>query len=132
MPRHSLVEYLGEYGRRGRETAIAQRTGYRVARWSYREVAGVAAQCAREFEARGIEPGDRVLLWGRNSAEWVAAFFGCILRGAVAVPMDQGATAEFAGRVARQVDARLLLADRENLIVGEQRPALVFDLLREA
>ena len=24
--------------------------------------------------------------WGRNSAEWVAAFFGCILRGAVAVP----------------------------------------------
>src|SRR5580704_11359850 len=112
MPRTSLIEYLAGYGRHGRDVAIAQRTGYRVERWSYKEVASVAAQCARELEARGIEPGDRVLIWGRNSAEWVATFFGCILRGGVAVPMDQGATADFARRVAQQLDARLLLTDR--------------------
>ena len=131
MPRQSLIDYLQEYPRHGRSTAFVQRSGYRTSRMSYRDVAGLAAQCAREFERVGIAPGDRILLWGRNSGEWVAAFFGCILRGAVAVPMDRGATAEFAGRVARQVDARLLLADRENLLIGEQGPAILFDSLRE-
>src|SRR6202158_5755704 len=132
MPRRSLIEYLAGYGRHGRGIAFSERCGYRMARWSYRDVAGVAAQFARELEARRIGPGDRVLLWGRNSAEWVAAFFGCILRGAVAVPMDQGATADFACRVARQVDARLLLADRENVLIGEQRPVILLDSLRES
>ena len=131
MPRKSLIEYLNEYPRHGRDIAFAQRSGYRMTRWSYRDVANVAAQCASELEARGIAPGDRVLLWGRNSAEWVAAFFGCVLRGAIAVPMDQGVTADFAGRVARQVDARLLIMGREHVPGGEGRPTLALDSLRE-
>src|SRR5579863_1048047 len=111
MPRRSLIDYLREYAKHGRSTAFVQRSGYRTSRTSYSDVAGLAAQCARELERLGIAPGDRVLLWGRNSAEWVGAFFGCILRGAVAVPMDQGATSEFAARVAEQVDAQLLISD---------------------
>ena len=132
MPRQSLIDYLSEYPKHGRSTAFVQRSGYRTSRTSYAEVAGLAAQCAREFERLGIAPGDRILLWGRNSAEWVAAFFGCILRGAVAVPMDQGAAAEFAGRVAQQVDAKLLLCDHDNILKGTQRPVIVLDSLREA
>ena len=132
MPRRSLIDYLRGYPKHGRSTAFVQRSGYRTSRSSYLEVAGLAAQCAREFDRLGIQSGDRILLWGRNSAEWVAAFFGCILRGAVAVPMDQGATAEFAGRVAQQVDARLLLADRDNILSGKQRPVIMLDSLREA
>ena len=131
MPRRSLIEYLAGYDRHGRSIAFGERCGYRVTRWSYHDVASVAARFARELEARRIGPGDRVLLWGRNSAEWVAAFFGCILRGAVAVPMDQGATADFAGRVAQQVDAKLLVVARENVLAGEERAALVLDSLRE-
>ncbi len=132
MPRQSLVNYLSEYPKHGRSTAFVQRSGYRTSRTPYAEVAGLAAQCAREFERLGIAPGDRILLWGRNSAEWVAAFFGCILRGAVAVPMDQGAAAEFAGRVAQQVDAKLLIRDHDNILKGTQRPGIVLDSLREA
>ena len=131
MPRRSLIEYLAGYGRHGRGIAFGERCGYRMARWSYVEVAGVAAQFARELEARRIGPSDRVLLWGRNSAEWVAAFFGCILRGAVAVPMDQGATAGFALRVAQQVDAKLLVVAREHVLEGEEPTTLVLDSLRE-
>src|SRR5712692_4282449 len=131
MPRHSLIEYLAECGRHGHGMAYGERCGYRMERWSYRDVKGVSSQFARELEARRIGPGDRVLLWGRNSAEWVAAFFGCLLRGAVAVPMDQGATADFAGRVAQQVDAKLLVVARENVLAGEERAALVLDSLRE-
>lgn len=131
MPRQSLVEYLAEYARHGRDIAYAERRGYRVLRWSYGDVAGVAAQFARELEVRGVQPGDRVLLWGRNSAEWVAVFFGCILRGAVAVPMDQGSTADFANRVAQQVDAKLLVVGQEHAGGGETRPVLALDSIRE-
>ena len=35
-----------------------------------------------------ITPGDRVILWGENSAAWIAVFFGCLLRGVLVVPLD--------------------------------------------
>ena len=133
MPRQSLIDFLSDYPKHGRSkaTAFVQRAGYRTSRWAYQDIASLAAQCAREFERVGVAPGDRILLWGRNSAEWVAAFFGCVLRGAVAVPMDHGATSEFATRVALKVDAKLLLVDQAhvNSIAGERVPFLVLDSL---
>jgi len=63
MPRQSLIDYLREYPRHGRSAAFVERSGYRTSRMSYREVAGLAAQCAREFESLEIAPGDRILLW---------------------------------------------------------------------
>src|SRR5712672_896911 len=132
MPRRSLIEYLATCTQHGRSIAFGERRGYRMAQWSYSDVAGAAAQFARELEARRIGPGDRVLLWGRNSGEWVAAFFGCILRGAVAVPMDQGTTADFAGRVAAEVDAKLIVAGREHALDNCARAVLLLESLRES
>src|SRR5580704_6604185 len=83
MPRQSLIEYIVQSARHGRDFAYSQPSGYRRFLWSYGDVARVAAQLARELELRGVVPGDRVLLWGRNSADWVASLFGCILLGAV-------------------------------------------------
>jgi long-chain acyl-CoA synthetase len=131
MPRRSLIEFLAGYGQHGRKIAFGERTGYRIEKWTYRDVAGVAAQFARELESRRIGPGDRVLLWGRDSGEWVAAFFGCILRGAVAVPMDQGATPDFAGRVAEQVDAKLLVVSHEHKPLTGERAVLGLETLRK-
>ncbi len=96
------------------ERAYGQRCGYRMERFSYGQVLEMALLFARDLEARGIGKGDRVMLWGENCAEWVAAFFGCALRGAVVVPMDDGASAEFAERVARQVEAKLWVCSREH------------------
>ena len=91
-----------------------QRRGYRTVRWSYRKVAELAFQFARELDAREITKGDRVLLWGPNSAEWVAAFLGCAFRGVVVVPMDDVATPDFALRVHQQVTSRLLVCSQEH------------------
>ena len=52
------------------------------------------------------------MLWGANCGEWLAAFWGALLRGAVVVPMDRAAAPEFAARVYEQVGARLLLSSR--------------------
>jgi long-chain acyl-CoA synthetase len=125
MERHSLAEYLENFLRRGQECAYVQRRGYRSQRWSYRQVAETAFQFARELEARGIGKGDRVLIWGPNCAEWVAAFFGCALGGAVVVPMDDVATTDFALRVCKQVGAKLLVCTREHILPSI--PALMLD-----
>ncbi len=108
MPQ-TLADYAQLHLGLGKETAFVSHRGFRTLRWSYRQVGELAFQFARELEARNIVKGERVLLWGDNCAEWVAAFFGCMVRGAVAVPMDRIAAPDFAQRVASDVDAKLIV-----------------------
>src|SRR6185437_14811611 len=56
-------------------------------------------------------------LWGENSPEWTAAFFGCVLRGILPVPVDVGSPAEFVRRVVTEVSPKLILADAGKLSV---------------
>lgn len=88
------------------------RRGYRTMRWSYAELFGAASHFASELEVRGVARGDRILLWGENSGEWVAAFLGGLLYGAVSVPIDATANFSFAQRVAEQAGARLAVVGR--------------------
>src|SRR5215472_14098608 len=108
MPQ-TLADYPGLHLARRNEIAYVHKRGLRTLRWSYQQLGELAFRFARELEARGIGKGDRVMLWGENSGEWVAAFFGCMLRGAVAVPMDRIAAPDFAQRVAADVDAKLIV-----------------------
>ncbi len=74
-----------------------------------------ANRTARELESRNIGKGDCVLLWGENSPEWMVLFFGCVLRGAVVVPIDHGSTPDFVARVSREVNAKLLVRSRASV-----------------
>lgn len=118
MERTSVPDYLVYFERLRTEHAFGEHQGYRTVRWSYGQVAQLAFRFARELTARSIRKGDRIVLWGPNSAAWVAAFFGCANRGVIAVPMDHAASADFALRVFRQVDARLLVCSRDHAQAG--------------
>jgi long-chain acyl-CoA synthetase len=112
--RTSVGDYLFDFERLAQEQAYADRNGYRIARWKYHEIAQLAFRFARELNARQIRKGDRVVLWGPNSAAWVAVFLGCANRGVIAVPMDHAASADFALRVFQQVNSRLLICSRDH------------------
>jgi len=114
MARTTILEYLDNFRRHARETAYVHRRGYRTQRWTYGDVLATAYRFAHELEARGIGKNDKVLLWGENCAEWIAAFFGCLLRGAVVVPVDKIAAPDFAQRIAEQVDASLCVSSPHN------------------
>src|SRR5580693_9752528 len=103
----SLLNFVAKFAAHGEEIAVRQKRGYRTESWTYARIAGEANRLARELDARGIQKGDAVLLWGENSAEWIVAFYGCLLRGAVIVPIDHASPMEFACRVAREVNAKL-------------------------
>jgi long-chain acyl-CoA synthetase len=117
--RASLLDYLDDFATWGGECAYVHPRGYRHERWSYRQVAEAAYRFARELRARKVDRGDAVLLWSPNCAEWVAAFFGCALCGVIAVPIDDGASPEFARRISAQVRTQLVLCSRERAGVFE-------------
>jgi long-chain acyl-CoA synthetase len=110
-PVESLLNFVRNYAAHGGQVAVRQRRGYRMESWTYQQIGERANRVARELERRGIAKGDAVLLWGENSAEWISAFLGCVVRGAVVVPIDHASPAEFANRVAKEVDAKLIFRD---------------------
>jgi long-chain acyl-CoA synthetase len=127
----SLVDFVAQYAARGNEIAVRYRRGYRMESWTYAQIADRANCVARELESRGIGKGDAVLLWGENSPEWIMAFFGCLLRGAVTVPIDHGSTAEFAARVAREVNAKLIFRGRALADAGPAENSTILESLSE-
>ena len=124
MERRSLLDYFEDFAHLGEECAYVYPRGYRRERWSYQRVAETTYQFARELQARRIGKGDAVLLWSQNIAEWVAAFWGCALCGAIAVPIDDGASPDFARRICAQVNTKLVLCSRERALLFEPIPAI--------
>ncbi len=55
-------------------------------RFSYRDLEASARTIAGLLQERGVRQGDRVLLLYPSSLDCIAAFFGCLFAGAVAVP----------------------------------------------
>jgi long-chain acyl-CoA synthetase len=125
----SLVDFLVKYAAHGNEVAVRFRRGYRMETWSYARIAEQARRLARELEARGIGKGDAVLLWGESSPEWIIVFFGCLLRGAVIVPVDHGSTTEFASRVAGEVQAKLIFRSRALAEIDRPVSAVILESL---
>ncbi|MEN3335387.1 MAG: long-chain acyl-CoA synthetase, partial [Blastocatellia bacterium] len=127
--RTNLISFLDTTAARGDDTAFAHRRGLRVERWSYQRLRDTAFQFARELDRRGIHKGERVLLWGENCAAWVAAFFGCLARGVIVVPLDVESAPDFVARVQQQVNARLLVHSGDCLL---DLPRLRLDELADA
>jgi len=113
ITRESLLSYLDDYEQRGTETVFVHRRGLRLVRWSYRQLVSTARQTSCELRRYEIGEGDRVILCGHNSPEWAAAFWACLLIGAVVVPLDNESTADFVSSVQQQTGARLIIADRD-------------------
>ncbi len=47
-----------------------------------------AAQMARQLITDGVQPGDRIAIVMRNLPEWPVAFWGAVLAGAIATPLN--------------------------------------------
>ena len=109
--RKHLATLLDDFRKHEREIAIVRYQGVRRRETTYGELARLARRFGALLEERGIGMGDRVLLWAENGAEWVAAFYGCMLRGAMVVPLDAFGSSEFAARVAADVKPKLVVGD---------------------
>ena len=77
--------------------------------WNYRELAERIARLAGGFRARGLRPGDRVLLSLENCGEFFELMFGCWTAGLCAVPTNARLHPREVEYIAENSGARLLI-----------------------
>jgi long-chain acyl-CoA synthetase len=122
MVRETLHDYFrtvagleGEY--------LVYDDGFRPRSYTYRDAARAARNFAAQLEQAGIGRGDRVIIWCENRPAWVAAFWGCVLRGVAIAPIDERHSVEFLERVERITAPKaILLGDEVKLPPREGGP----------
>src|SRR5689334_17268734 len=131
MPRRNLITLFNDFARFAGDVAVVQTRGYRREKLTYAGLCAHALFRSYALGGRGIGPGDRVLLWGPNSAEWVACFWGILLRGAVVVPMDAMASPDFVQRAIDDAGVKLILRDRQHGELPGIPPSLIINDIKE-
>lgn len=96
----------------GPRLALKMRSGMRLEKYTYHQLWKQAQCMAGLLQNRGMETGNRVLLWAPNSPSWVIAYLGVLLGGGVVVPLDVGSTPDFAAKVATQTEPALALLSK--------------------
>ena len=69
-------------------TALIYREGDAVQEFTYGQVYRDSLAVAGWLQAQGVEKGDRVAILLENRPQWPISYFGALLAGAVAVPLD--------------------------------------------
>ncbi len=77
-------------------------------RWSFAELAELAARAGGALAASGVEPGDRVAIWAPNCREWVVAALGVFACGGVLVPLNTRFKGGEARYVLERADVKIL------------------------
>ena len=106
--RNTIGDLLSRSADRHRDR-IALRWG--DASWTYRALNEAAVRAAATLLASGLQPGDRIVAYGRNSADYLLTWLGCCKAGLVHVPANYALTAPELRFIAAQSGARLLLHD---------------------
>lgn len=129
----NLVQVLQQaVGGAAGEEALVELAGERV---TYQQLWDRATRVAGGLRAAGVEPGDRVANRLLNGNDWVYAFWGTLLAGAVSVPVNTRFTEAEAAYVVEDSGAKLVflpgapLPDGEPLAVagqGHQDLAAIF------
>ena len=92
--------------------------------YSYAEIAALVNQAGNALRRAGVERGDRVLIILPDSPEFVAAYFGAIKIGAVAVPTSTALrTADYA-YLAEESQAKIVWAGMGALAYRHEPPEL--------
>lgn len=93
-------------------------TDFHGVSFQYRDVARKIEKLHILFQHIGIEPGDKVALCGRNSAQWAIAALACLTYGAVAVPILHDFKSDNIHHLVTHSEAKLFFVDEaiwENL-----------------
>jgi long-chain acyl-CoA synthetase len=105
---------LGDLIRRDRDPgqlAIIDVGGEGERYFTYADVDGLARGVARALSARGFARGDRIAILSANRAEFIAAYYGIMRAGFVAVPINYRFPANAIDFIARDAGTRLVFCD---------------------
>ncbi len=108
----TLIDLFKTFDALGDTVAFVNRTGVRRIQVSYQELHALAMKMANLLAQAGVAPGDRVLIWGPNSSWWGVAYWGIIIRGAIAVPVDFMSDLARADSICTLTGAKIVIQSR--------------------
>lgn len=108
-----LAEIARHVAERGDKPFLHQPVNRQLKVWTWRQVDDNARRIARGLQSLGLQPGDRVAIFAKNSAEWFIADWAIMMAGMISVPIyatagadtirhileDSGAKAVFVGKL---------------------------------
>jgi long-chain acyl-CoA synthetase len=106
---------LGDLFRRDcdpRAPAIIDLGGEAARTFTYEDVDAMARGVARALAVRGFARGDRVAILSANRAEYLAAYYGIMRAGLVAVPVNWRFPAETIAFIVGDAGAKLVFCDQ--------------------
>jgi long-chain acyl-CoA synthetase len=112
MASYVLNDFL-RFDRYPKRVAVIEQSAFRRCKYTYEEIQRGVNSIIHSLEQHGIQEGDKVLLWGENSARWMMTFYACLKRNIVVVPMDASFSADFVEKVRRMTKAKLVCSDAE-------------------
>ncbi len=87
--------------------------------FTFNELDALASAFANGLVAAGVEPGDRVTLWGPNSWQWLVAYYAIAKTGAVLNPVNVMLTPEEVEYIVKDAGACTIVAS------ADKAPALM-------
>lgn len=111
-----MLGTLGEIPR-----LAANKFGDRVAlvadkrEFSFRELDQLSDTVAYGLAKLGVEPGDRVTLYGANSWEWIASYYGALKTGAIINPINMMLTPAEVAYVTENCGAKILIGSSDKI-----------------
>jgi long-chain acyl-CoA synthetase len=118
LARDTLIDFFHDLARAGGEFLVHD-DGFRSRAHTYKDVGRAARGFAARLHDAGLRKGDTVVFFCENRAEWIVAFWGCLLLGIVVVPIDYRASRDFLERVSRIVTAKLVLVGQDVIPVHQ-------------
>jgi long-chain acyl-CoA synthetase len=107
MGRENLLEFFRDYFNSDAEYLVYD-DGYRRWTYSYGHMANAARVFADRLIRSGATQGERILLWSESRPEWLAAFWGSLLVGAVVVPIGAESSLDFVRKVSAIVEPKVI------------------------
>lgn len=105
--------------------ALRMERGGRTESYTYRDLRELAERAGTFLVGKAIKPGDRVVLFAKNSPEWPMCYFGILKAGATVVPVAHDSTAAEVVNITRASGAVGIMVGEDLL---EKRPTLSREL----
>ncbi len=99
----------------------------KIGKRTYQSISDASLRLSSFLKAHDVQVGDRIMLWGANSPQWVISYFAGLRAGAAIVPFDLNRDPAFLGRIAEATKPRFIIAgeaQRNSLPSGNSIPVL--------
>jgi len=91
---------------------ISQKKGYRIFSMKGKELDEKIKKTRILLEKSKIKKGDKIIIIGNNSIEWIVVYFSCILSGIIVVPLDIMTDKSLFKKIQEIVKAKAIFQDK--------------------